>query len=96
MLTTIGMHYDVLPGKEQDFVASFMNTLDVMKSLPGHLESHLYEDVQSKGSFVILSSWQTKADFEAFIHSPQFAAVTSRGAATLLRGRPRHKVYTHE
>ena len=96
MLTTIGMHYDVLPGKEADFVASFLKTVEVMKTLPGHLESHLYEDVQSKGSFVILSSWATKADFEAFIHSPQFAAVTSRGSASLLRNRPRHKVYTHD
>ena len=96
MLTTIGMHYDVLPGREAEFVASFLKTLDVMKSLPGHLESHLYEDVQAKGSFVILSSWKTKADFEAFIKSPQFAQVTSRGSATLLRNRPRHKVYTHD
>ncbi|MBC8106387.1 MAG: antibiotic biosynthesis monooxygenase, partial [Anaerolineae bacterium] len=34
-MTTIGMHYDVIEGKENTFVKAFLNTINVMKSLPG-------------------------------------------------------------
>lgn len=95
-MTTIGMHYDVKPGKEQEFVDGFLQTLDLMRTLPGHQETHLYEDVQSKGSFVIFSRWETKEAFEKFIHSPEFAKAVAWGKAEILRGRPRHKVYTHD
>jgi heme-degrading monooxygenase HmoA len=94
-MTTIGMHYDVIPGKEQEFVAGFLRTLDLLKRLPGHVESRLFEDVESKGSYLILSQWDRKEDFEAFIHSAAFKETTSWGKAQILRGRPRHKVYTN-
>jgi heme-degrading monooxygenase HmoA len=96
MLTTIGMHYEVKPGKEQEFVEGFVSTLEVMKGMPGHVESHLYEDVQNRGSYVIMSQWRSKGEFEAFIHSPEFAKAVAWGKAEILRARPRHKVYTHE
>src|SRR5207244_4577565 len=44
-VTTIGMHYDVIPGKEEEFEKGFLATLEVLKTLPGHVDSHLYEDV---------------------------------------------------
>jgi heme-degrading monooxygenase HmoA len=95
-MTTIGMHYDVLPGKEKEFETAFYRVLDAMKSLPGHVESHLFEDVQSKGSYMILSQWQRKEDFEAFIHSDAFRNVADWGKAQILRGRPQHKVYLNQ
>lgn len=93
MTTTIGMHYDVLPGKEEEFERGFTSVLDHLKTVTGHVESHLYEDVNSTGSYVILSQWQSKESFEAFIKSEAFRNVTSWGRAEILRGRPRHKVY---
>jgi heme-degrading monooxygenase HmoA len=96
MLTTIGMHYEVRPGKEEEFEKGFIATLEVMKGLNGHIDSHLYEDVQSVGSYVILSQWKTKADFDAFLHSPEFAKAVAWGRAEILRARPRHTVYTSE
>jgi heme-degrading monooxygenase HmoA len=96
MMTTLGMHYDVVPGKEEEFEKGFLGVLDYLKTLPGHVESHMYEDVASVGSYVILSQWETKQAFEAFIHSPEFAKVTAWGKAEMLRGRPRHKVYTNQ
>lgn len=96
MLTTIGMHYDVIPGKEEEFVRGFLGVLDVLKTLPGHIESHMYEDVRSKGSYLILSQWQRKEDFEAFLKSPQFAQTVAWGKAEILRDRPRHKVYLNQ
>lgn len=94
-MTTIGMHYDVIPGKEQEFEQGFISVLELLKTLPGHIESHLYEDVQSVGSYVILSQWETKEAFEKFIHSPEFAKAVAWGKAEILRGRPRHKVYSN-
>ncbi len=92
-MTTIGMHYDVLPGKEEEFKKGFLGVISHLQSVPGHVESHLYEDVQTAGSFLILSEWQSQEQFQAFIHSDAFRSVTSWGKAEILRGRPRHKVY---
>ena len=95
-MTTIGMHYDVIPGKETEFVTGFLNVLEHLKTVAGHIESHMYEDIQSKGSYVILSEWQTKESFGAFISSAAFKQVTSWGKTEILRSRPRHKVYTND
>jgi heme-degrading monooxygenase HmoA len=92
-MTTIGMHYDVVPGKEEAFEQGFLQTIEYMKTLSGHVESRMYEDITSKGSYVILSQWETKEAFEKFIGSPEFRKVTEWGKAEMLRGRPRHKVY---
>ena len=96
MMTTVGMQYDVVAGKEEEFVKGFLGVIEHLKSVAGHVESHMYEDVQVKGSYVILSQWQDKASFDAFLRSDAFRQVTSWGKAEVLRGRPKHKVYTHE
>ena len=92
-MTTIGMHYDVIPGKEEEFERGFIGTIELLKTLPGHVESRLYEDVQSTGSYVILSQWERREDFEAFLRTDAFKQATAWGRAEILRGRPRHKVY---
>jgi heme-degrading monooxygenase HmoA len=92
-MTTIGMHYDVKPGKEEEFEQGFLRTIDLLKRLPGHVESHLYEDVASRGSYVILSQWQRKEDFDAFLRSDAFKDAVAWGRAEILRGRPRHRIF---
>lgn len=92
-MTTIGMHYEVIPGKEEEFEKGFISVIEHLKTVSGHIESHMYEDVQSVGSYVILSQWETKEAFEAFLKSDAFRQVTSWGKTEILRGRPRHKVY---
>jgi heme-degrading monooxygenase HmoA len=94
-MTTIGMHYDVIPGKEKEFEKGFLSVIDQLKSVAGHVESKLYEDVSSTGSYLILSQWESRESFDRFIQSPEFAQVTAWGRAEILRGRPRHKVYTN-
>src|SRR4029450_1883179 len=64
------------------------------KSVPGPIDSHLYEDVQTVGSYVILSEWETQDAFTAFLRSDAFKQVTAWGKAEILRGRPRHRIYT--
>jgi heme-degrading monooxygenase HmoA len=95
-MTTIGMHYDVVAGKEEEFERGFLNVIEHLKTVAGHVESHLYEDVQTVGSYVILSEWETKESFNAFLQSDAFKQVTSWGRAEILRGRPKHKVYTND
>ena len=92
-MTTIGMHYDVVAGKEEEFERGFVGVIEHLKSVPGHVESRLYEDVQSTGSYVILSQWETRESFQAFLQSDAFRSVTAWGKAEILRARPRHKVY---
>ncbi len=92
-MTTIGMHYDVIPGKEAEFEKGFLGVLDLIKTLPGHQESHMYQDIQVAGSYVILSRWETKEAFTAFIQSAEFKGAVAWGKAEILRGRPMHKVY---
>lgn len=95
-MTTIGMHYDVISGKETEFKDGFLKVIEHLKTMAGHVESHLYEEVSAPGSFLIQSQWSAKQDFENFIHSDAFKQVTSWGKAEILRGRPRHKVYTND
>jgi heme-degrading monooxygenase HmoA len=95
-MTTLGLHYDVVPGKEEEFEKGFLGVLDYLKTLPGHVESHMYEDVATVGSYVILSQWQRKEDFDAFLKSDAFKNAVAWGKAEILRSRPRHKVYTSD
>jgi heme-degrading monooxygenase HmoA len=95
-MTTIGMHYDVIPGKEKEFETGFLGVLELLKTLPGHVESHMYEDIQSVGSYVIFSQWETLEDFQQFLNSEAFAKTVAWGKAEMLRARPRHKVYADQ
>ena len=92
-MTTIGMHYEVKPGKEEEFEKGFLGVLEVLKTLPGHVESHLYEDVASVGSYLILSRWSSQADYQAFLRSEAFKNAVAWGKAEILRSRPKHRVY---
>ncbi len=95
-MTTIGMHYDVIPGKEEEFEKGFLSTIELMKTLPGHVESRMFEDITIKGSYVILSEWTRMEDFQAFMASDAFKKAVAWGKAEILRGRPKHKVYTNQ
>jgi heme-degrading monooxygenase HmoA len=95
-MTTIGMHYEVKPGKEDEFEQGFLGVLNLLKTLPGHVESHMYEDIESKGSYVILSQWESKEAYGKFLNSPEFAKAVAWGKAEILRSRPKHKVFNED
>ena len=92
-MTTIGMQYEVRPGKEEEFEKGFLSTLEVLRTLPGHIESNLYEDVANAGSYIILSRWASKKEYEAFLRSDAFKAAVAWGKAEILRSRPKHRLY---
>lgn len=95
-MVTIGMNYEVIPGKEAAFEAVFDKVLGVMRALPGHQETTLYKAVPNPRMYLIVSKWRDKASFDAFIASEQFRKVTDWGKSQILAGRPTHEVYGAE
>lgn len=64
-----------------------------MKSVEGHRETRLYQDVDNPNSYLIYSDWETREAFAAFIRSEAFKQVQTLGREILARP-PRHHVYT--
>ena len=93
-MVTIGMNYEVLPGKEDVFERAFSQVLDVMRKGTGHVDSRLYRDTHKNQSYLIVSEWDDQNAFNTFIRSEAFAKVTNWGKEQILAGRPKHTVYT--
>lgn len=94
-MVTIGMNYDVIPGKEKIFEEAYKKVLGLMETMPGHSESHLYRNIMKPASYLIVSEWRNKESFSEFITSEQFAQVAKWGKAEILTCRPRHRVYAN-
>lgn len=95
-MVTVGMNYEVLEGKESPFEKKFALVLDIMAKTPGHQKTNLYKDVFQPRSYLIVSEWETRATFDAFVKSEAFAKVTNWGKENILAGRPKHEVYGQE
>ncbi len=93
-MITVGMNYQVIPGKESDFEQKFNAVLGALNGAAGHEESSLFQDVNDRTSYLIVSEWSDEAAFAEFIQSQAFRDVTNWGKEQILAGRPRHKVYT--
>jgi heme-degrading monooxygenase HmoA len=94
-MVTVGMNYQILPGKGESFEQVFKAVIEVMKQMPGHTESHLYRDVFDPQRYVIISDWADRDAFDAFIRSEQFRNVANWGKEQILAGRPSHTYYDH-
>lgn len=92
-MITVGMNYQVLPGKGQQFEDVFAAVLAKMEEMEGHRESHLYRDVADEGRYMIVSDWSDKAAFDGFMSSEQFRSVANWGKEQILAGRPSHEIY---
>ena len=92
-MVTVGLYYEVRPGKEQVFEESVDNVINLLSQNSGHVKSFLYRDVKNPRSYAIISEWKSQSDFTDFIRSDVFKQVTDFGKAEVLEQRPRHKVY---
>jgi heme-degrading monooxygenase HmoA len=92
-MVTIGMNYDVRPGKEPLFEERFHDVLTSFAAGSGHVSTRLYRDVVSPGSYLIHSEWDSRESFLAFIRSDAFREVTEWGREEILVDRPRHRIY---
>jgi len=95
-MITVGMYYDVRPGKEGTFEEKFEAVAKVLEGQPGHVQSFLYRQAKQPNPYAILSEWDSQEAFTAFIRSDLFRQVTDWGKAGILEARPRHKVYGRE
>ncbi len=92
-MVTVGMNYEVLEGKEEPFEKKFALVVEALNQTPGHLKSHLMKDVFNPRSYLVVSEWKERLDFEDFVSSEVFRNVTNWGAGAILATRPTHKVY---
>lgn len=92
-MITVGMNYNVIDGKQDDFENKFRAVMGALEGADGHAESHLYKDVDDGCSYLIVSEWNDQSAFTEFIRSEAFKAVTNWGKEQILSDRPRHKVY---
>ena len=95
-VVTVGMYYEVRPGKEQVFEDTVDDVINLLSQNAGHGRSFLYRDVKNPRSYAIISEWNSRDDFTRFIHSDVFKQVTSFGKDQVWEQRPRHKVYGAE
>ena len=92
-MITVGMNYQVIEGKQQQFEKVFAKVLEVMQAMKGHGESHLYRDVAKANSYLIISEWTDETAFDAFTRSDRFRTVVDWGKEQILAGRPKHEIY---
>jgi ABC-type Fe3+ transport system substrate-binding protein/heme-degrading monooxygenase HmoA len=95
-MITVGMNYNVIPGKQREFEDKFEAVIGAIRSAPGHVHSSLYRDVKDDTAYLIVSEWSEQGGFTEFIRSQAFKDVTAWGKAEILSGRPRHTVYRPE
>ena len=95
-MTTVGMNYEIREGKESAFEKKFAVVLDVMEDVPGHVRTNLYRDAFSDRSYLVVSEWTARKDFDGFIGSDAFRATTAWGEANILASRPNHFIYGEE
>ena len=92
-MVTVGLFYDVLPGKAPLFTAKFQAVLDLLRTMPGHTSSYLYQRVDDPDSYAILSEWSEPDAFFSFLRSDAFRQTADWGREQVLRAAPRHKIY---
>lgn len=92
-MVTVGMNYKILAGKEQAFEEVFKAVVAAMADAVGHSTSHLYRDAFDSSSYLIISDWNDRTAFDAFIASDQFRSVANWGKEQVLAGRPTHDYY---
>ncbi len=92
-MITVGMHYDVRPGKERAFEEGFASVERALRAAPGHKSSRLFRDVANPRSYLIYSEWTDVAEFQKFIQSDAFKNAVTWGREEILESRPRHQIF---
>jgi len=95
-MITIGMDYEVVPGRNEAFEAKFARVVEAMQTSADHVRTTLYRDVASPQAYLVVSEWTSRSAFDAFVESESFRRTTEWGRRGILRARPRHRVYGGE
>jgi heme-degrading monooxygenase HmoA len=95
-MITIGMDYEVAPGRNGAFEAKFARVVEAMQGSADHVGTTLYRDVAEPQAYLVVSEWKSRTAFDAFVRSEAFRRTTEWGRRGILRARPRHRVYGGE
>ena len=96
-MVTIGMNYEVLPGKEQIFEDACANVVETMETIEGHDQSQIFKSISADDpAYLIVSRWASEQAFTDFVTSEAFRKVTSWGKQNILSGRPSHTTYRED
>jgi hypothetical protein len=60
-MITIGMNYQILPGKNEAFEKACNGVINAMADMDGHTKSFLFKDVNNPQSYLIMSDWSDRA-----------------------------------
>lgn len=91
-MITFGLNYDVKEEFVDEFLKISHETLGMMDSLDGHVNTVLYSNVDKPRSFLIYSEWETDEQFRGFVKSEAFKSVQSM-SKDMLEARPKHQIY---
>lgn len=91
-MLTVGLYYDVVPGKEKEFEDYFKVVEVQLTKVEGYVSALLYKRVDVPNSYLIYSEWKDKDTFDSFIRSREFSGA-KEGGSSMLMGRPSHRVY---
>lgn len=92
-MITVGMCYNVNPGKEKEFENCYRKINDVMRTTPGFSSATFYKNVQQPQSYLIVSEWTDNAAFESFTCSDSFKNVCDWNKTKILSGKPEFNIY---
>ena len=94
-MITYGFSYDVKQQYRDQFIATANAAMKAMESLPGHVQTILFSNVNKPNSFLIYSEWETAEAMTKFMRSPEFKDVQNM-SKDMLESQPRHKMYKTE
>jgi heme-degrading monooxygenase HmoA len=92
-MVTVGLHYDVKPGREAEFEERFRDVRAALSAAPGHRWSRLFRDVDNPLSYLVYSEWDSRDAFMDFVRSDAFRATTAWAREEVLAAQPRHRVF---
>ena len=77
-MITVGMNYNVIAGKEQEFEDKFAGVIGALEAAEGHDSSTLWKDVSNGSSYLITSEWNEEQAFTDFIRKDEELHALSR------------------
>ena len=94
-LITYGLSYDVKQQYRDRFINTANATIKAMGSIPGHIKTILFSNVNKPNSLMIYSEWETAESMANFMRSSEFKNVQNM-SKDMLESQPQHKMYKTE
>jgi heme-degrading monooxygenase HmoA len=94
---TVGNHIYVAPEYMEQFETNFHNRAGLVDRMPGFLFNQLLRPVAPDGAYIVLTYWESRSAFDAWVKSDAFVRghARSRTLPAAAFARPSH-VEIHE